>query len=144
MTAFPTTAMDRCAGGRLETPPRVLGERDLLFCALWGGDGQPHSNEEYSRMSPWGRRILHGDGVFGVGLGMLANECDFAGLADADDMKIKYAGPVYIGDAITAALEITESDNGSGLVCEVLIQNQTQSSVAVRATLTFRGEGAAR
>ena len=46
--------------------PRKIGERDLLFCALWGGDGQPHSNEEYSKATPWGSRIIHGGNRLGL------------------------------------------------------------------------------
>lgn len=126
-------------GSEFLAGPRTLNERDLLFCALWGGDGQPHSNEEYSRGTPFGRRIIHGDGTLAMGIGMIHAQGMFAGsLTGVEEMEIKYPNPVYIGDAIQSRLtvekvEATGATDGavSGNI-EISTEGGTKPVVRVR------------
>src|SRR5687768_1551155 len=103
---------DLAPGNEFSGGPRRVGERDLLFCALWGGDGQPHSNEEYSRGTPWGKRIVHGDGTLAMGMGLIHGQEIFAeSLVAVTSMEIKYPRPVYIDDEISARLVIESVAN---------------------------------
>jgi acyl dehydratase len=109
MPSEPTTLWleDFSPGQVFSAGPRTITERDLLFCALWGGDGQPHSNEEYSRATPFGSRIVHGDGTLAMGTGLIHGTGLFAdSLIGCESMEIRYPNPVYIGDAIQAQLKI--------------------------------------
>ncbi|WP_173933923.1 MaoC/PaaZ C-terminal domain-containing protein [Chelativorans sp. Marseille-P2723] len=112
--------------------PRTINERDLLFCALWCGDGQPHSNEEYSRNTPFGRRIVHGDGTLAMGTGLILGQGMFAGsLIGYDSMEIRYPNPVFIGDAIRSQLTI-ETVEATGIgegVIEAALEVKTDKPV---------------
>ncbi|GIK82680.1 MAG: hypothetical protein BroJett024_37850 [Alphaproteobacteria bacterium] len=137
--------LDELSPGRVfEGGPRRIGERDLLFCALWDGDGQPHSNEEYSRGTPFGRRIVHGDGTLAMGIGLIHGLGIFSdSLVGCESMEIKYPNPVYIGDSIRARLtiEAVEAVPGApdGLVNGVLeIIRDGGEATAVHSRLTYR------
>lgn len=117
--------------------PREITERDLLFCALWCGDGQPHSNEEYSRKTPWGRRMVHGDGTLAMGAGLIYRQGIFDGsLAGYEQTTIRYPNPVFIGDQVSAKLTIDEvqprpsSDTGI-VIGRLEIRNDTMDTIAV-------------
>jgi len=123
--------------------PRTVNERDLLFCALWCGDGQPHSNEEYSRGTPFGRRIVHGDGTMAMGMGMIHGQGMFAeSLVGYDTMAIKYPNPVYIGDAIQSRLTIGKvdaADAREGTVDGILeISTEGGEKLVVRIEVRYR------
>jgi acyl dehydratase len=122
--------------------PRKIGERDLLFCALWGGDGQPHSNEEYSKASPWGRRIIHGDGTLAMGMGLIHGQGIFAdSLVGYESMAIKYPRPLYIDDEISARLTIesvTPRSAKDGIVVGKLeILNDTKNTTVVDVDIHY-------
>jgi acyl dehydratase len=134
---------DFAPGKTFAAGPRTLGERDLLFCALWGGDGQPHSNEEYSKGTPFGRRIIHGDGTLAMGMGMIHGQGIFAdSLVRIEAMDIKYPNPVYIGDAIQSRLTIDSvepSGPADGTVGGQLeISTENGSKPVVRVQLRYR------
>lgn len=150
MTATSATLWleDFKAGAEFSGGPREINERDLLFCALWCGDGQPHSNEEYSRGTPFGRRIVHGDGTLAMGMGLIHGQGIFAdSLLGYDAMDIKYPGPVYIGDSIQSRLVIEKVDRTSpreGNVDGMLeISTQGGSKPVVRIQVRYRVRGRA-
>jgi acyl dehydratase len=122
--------------------PRKIGERDLLYCALWGGDGQPHSNEEYSKASPWGSRIIHGDGTLAMGMGLIHGQGIFAdSLVGYESMAIKYPRPVYIDDEISARMTIRSvaprSDKDGIVVGHLQILNDTKKTIAVDTEIHY-------
>lgn len=133
---------DFSAGAVFVGGPRKIGERDLLYCALWGGDGQPHSNEEYSRATPWGSRIVHGDGTLAMGMGLIHGQGIFAdSLVGCQSMTIKYPRPLYIDDEITARLTIESvapRSASDGIVVATLeILNDTKDTTVVRADIHY-------
>lgn len=122
--------------------PRKIGERDLLFCALWGGDGQPHSNEEYSKATPWGSRIIHGDGTLAMGMGLIHGKGIMAdSLVGYKSMAIKYPRPVYLDDEISARLTIRSveprSEKDGILVGKLEILNETKRTTAVDSEIHY-------
>jgi len=134
---------DFSVGAVFNGGPRKIGERDLLFCALWGGDGQPHSNEEYSRKTPWGSRIIHGDGTLAMGMGLIHGQGIFAeSLAGYKSMAIKYPRPLYVGDEISARLTIQSIDRSGSraegtVVGNLKVHNVTKETVVVDATVAY-------
>jgi acyl dehydratase len=134
---------DFSVGQKYAGGPRLIRERDLLYCTLWCGDGQPHSNEEYSRATPWGRRILHGDAMMAVGAGMIHSHGMFVGsLVGYEGMEIKFPRPIYIGDQISAQLTIDAVDprpsKPAGLVTGTLtVHNDTLKTAAITAKIQY-------
>lgn len=130
-------------GDVFQTEPRRTNERDLLFAALWDGDGQPHSNEEYSKRTPWGTRILHGDATLGLGAGLVHGLGIFDGtMAGCDGMSIRYPGPVDVGDSISATLTIEklerlETSSNGRVTARLAIHNENKDAVAVDATVHY-------
>jgi acyl dehydratase len=134
---------DFSPGDEFSGGPREINERDLLFCALWCGDGQPHSNEEYSRKTPWGRRMVHGDGTLAMGAGLIYGQGIFDGsLAGYESMTIRYPNPVYIGDRVSAKLTIEAVQKRPagepGIVTGRLqIRNDTMDTLAVDTSIQY-------
>jgi len=122
--------------------PRKIVERDLLYCTLWCGDGQPHSNEEYSRQSPWGSRILHGDGMLAVGMGLIQKQGMFdESLADCKAMAIRYPRPVYVGDEISSKMTVKSVEKAGSadgmVVIDLAITNETKATTSIEATIHY-------
>ena len=87
---------------------KTITEVDIYFYAGISGDFNPlHMNREYTKKTKFGRRIAHGPisiamvaTVFGTklpGLGTLARE-----------MSVQFTSPIFIGDTITAEVEVIE------------------------------------
>lgn len=122
--------------------PRKIVEKDMLFCTLWCADGQPHSNEEWSRKSPWGSRIAHGDGMFAVGMGLVHKRGMFRdSLVTCRSMSIKYPGPIYVNDEISSRLTIKSVEPTSKtegvVVCDFEVNNDTKKSPAIQSTIHY-------
>jgi acyl dehydratase len=123
--------------------PRTIGERDLLYCTLWCGDGQPHSNEEYSRKSPFGARIVHGDAMFAAGAGLIHRQGLFTStMTGIEALELKFPAPVRVGDAIGARLTIKTVDSRperpTGAVGAVLhVINETLGVTSIIAEILY-------
>jgi acyl dehydratase len=122
--------------------PRLIGEKDLLYCTLWNGDGQPHSNEEYSKNSPWGSRIVHGDGMLAVGMGLVLKQGMFRdSMVGCRSMSIRYPRPVYVQDEISSRLTIgavtPTSDTEGEVTAELEVRNDTRDFVAIQSTIHY-------
>jgi acyl dehydratase len=85
-------------------------EADVVTYAGLSGDFNPlHTDEEYSKRSPYGARIAHGPLVMALGLGLIAR----LGLTDGTSLGIlgledwRFTLPVKLGDTITAHFTIS-------------------------------------
>ncbi|GAA1863607.1 MaoC/PaaZ C-terminal domain-containing protein [Pseudonocardia alni subsp. carboxydivorans] len=90
---------------------RTVTETDLVQFCMLSGDWNPiHSDEEFSRASHFGRRVVHG--VFGIALltGLMDRAGWFATSAIAmlglEDWR--FPRPIFVGDTLHCRLEITE------------------------------------
>ena len=119
---------------------KTVGESDVyLFAGITGDLAPNHVDEEYMKASPYGRRIAHGAllvGFMSTTSTMMIDSCVKKGIPETPVSlgydRIRFLGPVYIGDTITVAYTITEVDpERSRTRADVVITNQAGETVAV-------------
>lgn len=97
-------------GSEFITTGRTITEADLMqFAALTGDWNQLHTDEEYAKKSPFGRRIAHG--LYGLALmeGMKFRLGHGDGTAIASlSWTVKFAKPIFIGDTVRTRWRITD------------------------------------
>ena len=110
---------------------KTISEADVYLFAGISGDFNPmHVNEEFARMTPFGRRIAHGAlpqcliaPVLGMklpGLGTIVVE-----------ITTRFRAPTLFGDTITASAEVMEKIEAKRLIrMKLLWTNQRGETVA--------------
>jgi 3-hydroxybutyryl-CoA dehydratase len=94
--------------GQTATLSKTISETDVyLFAGITGDLNPAHVNEEYAKGTFFGRRIAHG--ILGAGLisSVIANRLPGPGTIYISQ-SLKFLAPVYIGDTITARVEVVE------------------------------------
>jgi 3-hydroxybutyryl-CoA dehydratase len=85
---------------------KTVTEADVTTFAGLIGDFNPlHVDAEYARKSRFGRRVAHGMFTGGLISAVLGNKLPGPG-AIYLSQQIEFLAPVYIGDTITAAVEV--------------------------------------
>jgi len=85
---------------------KTVTEADVTTFAGLIGDFNPlHVDAEYARKSRFGRRIAHGMFTGGLISAVLGNKLPGPG-AIYLSQQIEFLAPVYIGDTITASVEV--------------------------------------
>jgi 3-hydroxybutyryl-CoA dehydratase len=96
------------AVGDRATFTKTITEADLVQFASVSGDRYPlHVDEEYARTTRFGARVAHGlltASLLSTTNGLLL-QCP-GGISLAQTLR--FLGPVYIGDTITATTEVVE------------------------------------
>lgn len=130
MTADKLRLGDIAAGSTVIGRSMTIGEGQVITFAGLTGDFYPlHTDEEFARTTPFGRRIAHGLLTFVVGAGFLANE--LAGwdvIAALGFGETKFTAPVFFGDTITPQATVTgiTPKEGRGVVAlDITITNQS-------------------
>lgn len=85
---------------------RTITEADVIAFAELSGDRNPiHLDAEYAAQTRFGRRIAHG--LLSVGLigALLGNQLPGPG-AIYLSQAIRFRAPVYLGDTVTATVEV--------------------------------------
>jgi 3-hydroxybutyryl-CoA dehydratase len=86
---------------------KTVTEADVTTFAGLIGDFNPiHIDAEYARKSRFGRRVAHGIFTAGLISAVLGNRLPGPG-AIYLSQQIEFLAPVYIGDTITATVEVT-------------------------------------
>jgi acyl dehydratase len=92
------------------SPARTVTETDLVTFCMLSGDWNPiHSDEEFSRGTDYGRRVVHG--LFGMAV--LTGLMDRAGWFSTSAMAMlgikewEFRAPIFVGDTIHCQMEIT-------------------------------------
>jgi acyl dehydratase len=118
-------------GDSMVTPGRTITETDLVnFCGLSGDFNQLHSNEEYARQSPFGKRIAHGMLGLTVATGLAGRLGFMEGTAEAFmGLEWKFKHPLYIGDTVYLRAVVTNKRevkrlNGGLIVFQLELRNQ--------------------
>jgi acyl dehydratase len=98
-------------GQQLRTPARTVTEADIVtFAGLSGDFNSIHTDDVYSKDSPFGRRVAHG--ILGLaiasGLAVRTGILEGTVLAFREIGEWKFSLPVYIGDTIHAELLVEE------------------------------------
>ena len=97
---------------------KTVGESDVyLFAGITGDFAVNHVNEQYMSRSRYGKRIAHGALLIGFAStcsSLMIEKC--RGTADDETPvslgydKVRFLGPVYIGDTVTLTYTIIEVD----------------------------------
>lgn len=101
---------DFAVGERFASPARTVTEADIALFAGISGDFNPlHTDEEFAKETPYGRRIAHGLLV----LAMVSGLNQRLGLFDGTTIAFlgltwNFRRPVFPGDTIRFEMEIAE------------------------------------
>lgn len=137
-------------GAVYESRGRTITETDVVqFAGLSGDFVQLHTNDEYARQSPFGRRIAHGVLVFSISTGLMTQMdllhdtvIAFYGLD-----RLRFTGPVFIGDTVRVVKKVTDAvakERGGVLTFETTVLNQRGETVLVytdKLMVRFRPAG---
>lgn len=85
---------------------RTITNHDVLtFAGLSGDNNELHTNDEYAKKSPFGRRIAHGLLVVAITTGLTQRMGHFERSAQALlDLQWQFKAPVFIDDTIRVRL----------------------------------------
>ena len=97
---------------------KTVGESDVyLFAGITGDFAVNHVNEDYMSRSSYGKRIAHGALLIGFAStcsSLMIEKCrGTAGNETPVSLgydRVRFLGPVYIGDTVTLTYTITEVD----------------------------------
>jgi 3-hydroxybutyryl-CoA dehydratase len=119
---------------------KTVGESDVyLFAGITGDFSSNHVNEALMRRSASGRRIAHGALLIGFMSTTSTLMIERAGGVPADETpvslgydRIRFLGPVFIGDTITVTYRIAEIEPVRRRSrAEIEVRNQDDALVAI-------------
>ena len=120
------------------TRGRTIAESDILeFAGLSGDFTELHTNEEFARQGPFGRRIAHGLLTLAIssGLTVRMNLITDTVVAFYGIDKLRFVKPVFIGDTIHVRKTVTDTLSKSaamGVVTfDTTVLNQNEETVLV-------------
>lgn len=124
-------------GETFETAARTVEAGDVSLFAGLSGDFNPlHLNEEFARTTPFGGRVAHGILTLAISNGHQNQLGIFEGTTRAllGIDRIRFTGPVRLGDTVHTAMTIKETKPSSkpdrGVVTyEVAVKNQKGETV---------------
>ncbi len=144
---------DLAVGDRVVSRGRTITEADIAVYSGFSGDYHPlHTDEQFARRGPFGRRIAQGCLTLSVATGL-----EFSLMGSAEDSRIlafygmdrvRFVAPVHIGDTVHLEGEVTaldEKDAERGVVTvhqQVINQDGTTVAVLDKRTLHARKEAA--
>jgi 3-hydroxybutyryl-CoA dehydratase len=119
---------------------KTVGESDVyLFAGITGDLSGNHVNEQFMAGSSYGRRIAHGAlliGFMSTCSTLMIEKC--AGTMSGETPvslgydRIRFLGPVFIGDTVTVTYRIAEVDPARRRsVADIEVKNQSSDLVAV-------------
>ncbi len=117
---------------------RTINEADVMaFAGLSGDFIELHTNEEYARQGPFGRRIAHGALVFSVSTGLFAqmNLINTTVIAFYGIDRLRFTRPVFFSDTVRINKQVIDAqirDEERGLLTfETTVINQRDEPVIV-------------
>jgi acyl dehydratase len=88
---------------------RTISEFDLVqFAGLTGDNSAFHTDEEFSKKSVYGQRLVHGMLAVSIALGLVSRTLIFegTGIAFLGVDRLRFHKPVFVGDTVTAKFTI--------------------------------------
>jgi 3-hydroxybutyryl-CoA dehydratase len=96
--------------GDRESMTLTIGAENIEAFAKSTGDFNPlHMDQEYAESTQFGKRIAHGILLTGIVSGLLGTKLPGLGTV-AREMTSKFSKPVFIGDTVTATIELVEKN----------------------------------
>src|SRR5687768_3295795 len=127
---------DFASAAEITTRGRTITEADvMMFAGLTGDFVELHTNEEFAKRTPFGRRVAHGALVFSISIGLATrtNLLDDTLLAFAGVDKLRFVSPVYIGDTVQVTKRVSDrkplSDEQGTVIFETRVVNQRNELV---------------
>jgi acyl dehydratase len=119
-------------GEKVATGSRKVTDTDIMtFATLSGDDNRIHTNEEFSRNGPFGKRVAHGLLGLSIASGLLwqTGILDGTVIAFREVNEWKFVKPVFIDDVVHAQLGSLETKalpriGGGSVVVGVELINQ--------------------
>ena len=133
------TSIDDIRLGLRTRTAKTVSESDVyLFAGITGDFDDNHVNEEFCKQTSFGHRIAHGALIVGyMSAASTAILRDFERpMVSVGYDRIRFLKPVYFGDTITVAYEITAIDREKErTVGTIEVRNQAGELVAVATHL---------
>lgn len=119
------------------SPGRTVTESDIVsFAGLSGDYTQIHTNAEYSKSTPFEKRVAHGLLCLAIASGLAVRTGVLEGtvIAFREISEWKFVKPVFIGDTVRVSLQVVETKElrrlGGGAVnIELNLLNQDDEIV---------------
>ena len=125
-------------GAEHVTRGRTITESDIVnFAGLSGDFIELHTNEEYARQSPFGKRIAHGLLTLSISSGLMTqmNLVTDTVIAFYGIDKLRFVKPVFMGDTVHVRKKVIDAmakSSEMGVVTfETTVLNQNGESVLV-------------
>lgn len=132
--SFPMSGVPLAVGQKVVFS-KTVSEADVYMYAGITGDLSPnHVNEEYMKKTRYGKRIAHGAlliGFMSTTSTLICQNCERPAVSYGYD-RIRFTGPVYIGDTVTVEykiIQVMESEDKT--LSEITVYNQNGNVVAV-------------
>ena len=110
--------------GEFAETSKTISEADVYLYAGVTGDFNPaHVNEEYARTTRFQKRIVHGMLTAGLVSGLLGTTLPGVGSIYLGQ-ELRFTAPVFIGDTITARVEVIEIIEGKKVKLKTTCTNQ--------------------
>ena len=129
---------DFAVGVEHVTRGRTITESDIMnFAGLSGDFIELHTNEEYARHSPFGRRIAHGMLTLSISTGLMTrmNLVTDTVVAFYGIDKLRFVKPVFIGDTIHVKKKVADTMAKGGtagvVTFDTSVLNQNGEAVLV-------------
>ena len=123
-------------GMNFVTRGRTITETDIVSFAALTGDYNPmHTNDEYMKTHPMGRRVAHGMLTLSYAVGQMYQLGFMERTVIAfRSVEMKFSLPVFVGDTLHSVVTITEKKEarrlgGGTITAEVRIINQDNRAV---------------
>lgn len=95
---------------------KTFTEDDVRFFAHLSGDANPvHLDEAYAAGTRFGRRIVHGMFTAALISAVIGNDLPGPGTIYLSQ-SLQFRAPVYLGDTVTATVEVTRIREERGIV----------------------------
>ena len=95
-------------GQVFETPGRMITEADVVAFAALSSDWNPiHTDAEFAKATPFGRRIAHGNLCIAIAMGLAVRLGLFTETTIAvPGLEWSFRAPVFIGDTVHVLMRI--------------------------------------
>jgi len=123
--------------GKTVTVRKTVSETDIYLFAGISGDFAPnHVDEEFMKATKYGRRIAHGALLVAYMSQASTKMCSGlpGTIVSYGYDRIRFPGPVFIGDTVTVTYEIAERDEQAGKAFSRVTCTNQRGEVVAAAT----------
>ena len=128
---------DFIVGERFVSSARTITESDIVqFAGISGDYNQIHTDKEFGKTTPYGRRVAHGLLVTSIATGLIAQSGILEGtvIAFREINNWKFTRPTFIGDTIHVVTEVIKTKElrrlgGGAVIILVDVKNQNDQTL---------------